>query len=624
MKTSPDLLLRVSETTGQLTAPVFRTRLADRPATRVAKPSVSSPVIFTTGSPTSNSPLKDFLDSPATRREAQYQRQIEQRNQQNRHLRTQLEGEKTEKQFALEELNRVQEERLRLQQELAVTKQAAREQLARAEKERDQGHESDLQTRFHANLDQLRDEIKYRESVERDLAEAREENEKLSARFNTLGQKLNEATDDKHRVEISLEDMRHNLTEAQEERTVLGENLAEAQTQIEELMQLNVTGGSGGLARRQSLAPSLATFHTADMTNVSIDGDDSVGVMGTSNFMEEDMGDVAKQQWEERLERVELERNRVEMELAVEKEMKERLQVEFTQENETRMGMETKLAEETFSKQELQKKLQCEKAEKDQWEIAHNQEMEERAKLAKQLQEEVDAKKNLEDQLAAELQVREKLTEEVMQEKVGKEDVEKNLREQKENTFKIEELLGQEISALREELQNQKLTAEDARQQAEERIGMKIQEIGQLGIRLKEESSLNAKKIEEGKVLLAELEEMRANEVQLRNQVTAREEQVAGASGKLLELEGIIQEERKKQDGLEAELANVKRYKAEMIERQEQMSDSHLKLESKLQEEQEAKAQILSENLQLEEAKTTLAREAEEQKTQLEMQLSQV
>ena len=105
----------MSETTGQLTAPVFRTRLADRPATRVAKPSVSSPVIFTTGSPTtSNSPLKDFLDSPATRREAQYQRQIEQRN---RLLRTSLETEKTEKQFAFEENSRLQEERLRLQQE---------------------------------------------------------------------------------------------------------------------------------------------------------------------------------------------------------------------------------------------------------------------------------------------------------------------------------------------------------------------------------------------------------------------------------------------------------------------------------------------------------------------------
>merc|ERR1719376_1400535 len=111
----------------------------------------------------------------------------------------------------------------------------------------------------------------------------------LAARFNTLGQKLNEATDDKHRVEISMEDMRHNLTEAQEERIVLGENLAEAQTQIEELMQLNTTQGSGGLARRQSLAPSLATFHTADMTNISLDADDSVGAIGTSNSMEEDM-----------------------------------------------------------------------------------------------------------------------------------------------------------------------------------------------------------------------------------------------------------------------------------------------------------------------------------------------
>ena len=156
--------------------------------TRVAKPSVSSPVIFTTGSPTtSNSPLKDFLGSPATRREAQYQRQIEQRN---RLLRTSLETEKTEKQFALEENSRLQEERLRLQQELAATKAAAREQLARAMKERDQGHESDLQSRFHAILDQLRDEIKYKESVERELEQTKEEVEKLTTRFNTLGKKL--------------------------------------------------------------------------------------------------------------------------------------------------------------------------------------------------------------------------------------------------------------------------------------------------------------------------------------------------------------------------------------------------------------------------------------------------
>ena len=88
---------RVSDTTGQLTAPLLRTRLADRPNTRwrrllhllhllhlphlppdlsprVAKASVlpGSPVIIASGSPgtsghTSSSPLKDFLDSPATR-----------------------------------------------------------------------------------------------------------------------------------------------------------------------------------------------------------------------------------------------------------------------------------------------------------------------------------------------------------------------------------------------------------------------------------------------------------------------------------------------------------------------------------------------------------------------------
>jgi len=51
----------------------------------------------------SSSPLRNFLNSPATRRAAQYQRQVEQIYQQNRHLRTQLETEKTEKQFAPDE-----------------------------------------------------------------------------------------------------------------------------------------------------------------------------------------------------------------------------------------------------------------------------------------------------------------------------------------------------------------------------------------------------------------------------------------------------------------------------------------------------------------------------------------
>merc|ERR1719334_83810 len=94
------MVSRVSDTTGHLTAPTPTARLADRPKTRVAKPSVVSPIIFINESPKgennskSNSPLKDFLDSPATRREAQNQRLMEQRNQQNRQLKTQLEEEK--------------------------------------------------------------------------------------------------------------------------------------------------------------------------------------------------------------------------------------------------------------------------------------------------------------------------------------------------------------------------------------------------------------------------------------------------------------------------------------------------------------------------------------------------
>ena len=49
----------------------------------------------------------DHLADHHARREAQYQRQLEQLNQQNRHLRTQLETEKTEKQFAPDEVIRL-------------------------------------------------------------------------------------------------------------------------------------------------------------------------------------------------------------------------------------------------------------------------------------------------------------------------------------------------------------------------------------------------------------------------------------------------------------------------------------------------------------------------------------
>merc|ERR1719239_1326688 len=61
---------------------------------------------------------------------------------------------------------------------------------------------------------------------------------------------------------------------------------------------------------------------------------------------------------------------------------------------------------------------------------------------------------------------------------------------------------------------------------------------------------------------------------------------------------------------------------AQMSVQMEQMAASQLNLETKLQEEQEARASISATNLQLEEEKATLARETEEQNRQL-FQLSQ-
>ena len=157
------------------------------------------------------------------------------------------------------------------------------------------------------------------------------------------------------------------------------------------------------MARRLSLAPSLATFHTADMTNISLDADDSVGALGNSASMEEDLGDVAKQQWEERLESVEMERNRVEVELGVEKEIKERLQKDFTQERDTRLHVEEELKVEIVIRQELEVKLKTETEEKENLQRLLQQENEERSKLEERFEEETKVKRDLEERLAVEI-----------------------------------------------------------------------------------------------------------------------------------------------------------------------------------------------------------------------------
>ena len=83
------------------------------------------------------------------------------------------------------------------------------------------------------------------------------------------------------------------------------------------------------------------------------------------------------------------------------------------------------------------------------------------------------------------------------------------------------------------------------------------------------------------------------------------------------EYEEKIQGARMRQERLEAELAQMTTSKSELSKQLEHMTTSHVNLETRLQEEQSTRAHIMSTNLQLEEAKASLTREAEEQNMQL-------
>ena len=147
---------------------------------------------------------------------------------------------------------------------------------------------------------------------------------------------------------------------------------------------------------------------------------------------------------------------------------------------------------------------------------------------------------------------------------------------------------------------------------------------------------------EEKKELLRELEENSGNLHQLRSEVALKEEQIGILQEKLeqqktenikaeeilskeqsisetrrTEYEEKIQGARIMQERLEAELAQMTTSKAELSNQLEQMTTSHVNLETRLQEEQSTRAHIMSTNLQLEEAKASLTREAEEQNMQL-------
>merc|ERR1719206_190841 len=152
-----------------------------------------------------------------------------------------------------------------------------------------------------------------------------------------------------------MEDMRLNLTETRSENCKLSENVEELQGQIEDLsQQLQFSFLSGG---RKSMAPSVASFqfNPCDMTNVSLDADDSVGAVSSS--FGENMGDVVGQQQEERIDALVMEKSQLESEIEIEKEVRERTQVELQKEKAQKTEMLTQI-------EDLGKVIETEKEEK--------------------------------------------------------------------------------------------------------------------------------------------------------------------------------------------------------------------------------------------------------------------
>ena len=134
-------MAKVSETTGQLVEPIkryystafsgififfiLRNRVAERSSaiSRVAKPTIGSPVIFSS----SGSPLKEFLDSPLTRQVAKHTRQIEEKNNELRELKVELDRERMEKQFFAEENSQVKMEKRRMETDITDLKTRLRD-----------------------------------------------------------------------------------------------------------------------------------------------------------------------------------------------------------------------------------------------------------------------------------------------------------------------------------------------------------------------------------------------------------------------------------------------------------------------------------------------------------------
>ena len=274
---------------------------------RVARPTLGSPVIFSSN----GSPLKEFLDSPLTRQAAKHNKQLEDKNGELREIKAELDRERMEKHFLQEETCRLRQERKRLESDNCDLKIKVKE-VSEARMNESTGNNIDTSDLYHSLLKEHKEQEKYLVSVQHQLFQVEEENSVLQGKLAGVTEKLASATKQKISAELSVDDMKTNLTAAQDENSCLSDNVEELKCQIEDLnwqihnsLQCGNTFSSG----RKSFAPSMASVHlTADMTDISMDADDSISALGTLGDISENLGDVVGRQQQERIDDLEREK----------------------------------------------------------------------------------------------------------------------------------------------------------------------------------------------------------------------------------------------------------------------------------------------------------------------------
>jgi len=286
---------KISDVTGQLSAPVQKIRNSSRP-------SMGSPIIFAS-SPNHDSPLKEFLDSPTVRQATKYQRLMEERNTQNRELRAQLETEKMEKQFAVDELEHLKKAKVSADMEVMSLKQEMRERSAASDLDMSRNNSnSELSEKFHSLLEEKKDGEKYHAIIEMQLEEQMVEKEQMRGKLELLTAKLATAQDEKHRVDLGFMEIQTNLASTKTENGNLQENIQDLRQQLDDLSQQLLVKS---MPRKGNM-----TFHLEqmDMTNVSVDADDSCNMpteaIGNGG---ENMMDVVEKRLEEKIEGLGLE-----------------------------------------------------------------------------------------------------------------------------------------------------------------------------------------------------------------------------------------------------------------------------------------------------------------------------